>query len=442
MFFLGTQKINEQGRLEIGGCDCVELAREFGTPLYVLDEALIRQNCREYRAAFEKRTPNVEIIYATKACLTTALCRIMQQEGLALDTASAGELFTALKAEFPAEKIYLHGNFKSTLELEMALNAKVGRIVVDSELELEQLNALAAQNGQVADVLLRITPAVDPHTHEYIQTGKVDTKFGLGIGTSAAMKGVKRALSLKNLRLHGFHSHIGSQILDAHFFEMGAELLVAFIKAAAEETGFEAKELNLGGGLGIKYVSEHKPPTKDEFAEVLVGAVKRACAKHRVALPKLMLEPGRSIVGDAGTTLYTVGPIKDINGVRTYVSVDGGLSDNPRPALYQARYSLILANRPLDDEADSQSPAKVVTIAGRHCETDTLFEDVTLPKLQPGDVLAVQSTGAYNFSMSSNYNRFPRPAVVLVNDGRAELIVKRQTLEDLVAQDVMPERLR
>jgi diaminopimelate decarboxylase len=442
MFFLGTQKINEQGRLEIGGCDCVELARELGTPLYVLDEALIRQNCRDYRAAFEKRYPKVEIIYATKACLTTALCRIMQQEGLSLDTASAGELFTALKAEFPAEKIYLHGNFKSTLELEMALNAQVGRIVVDSELELEQLNALAAQRGLVADVLLRITPAVDPHTHEYIQTGKVDTKFGLGIGTGAAMKGVKRALSLKNLRLRGFHSHIGSQILDAHFFEMGAELTVAFIKAAAEETGFEAAdsqsptELNLGGGLGIKYVSEHKPPTKDEFAEVLVGAVKRACAKHKVALPKLMLEPGRSIVGDAGTTLYTVGPTKDINGVRTYVSVDGGLSDNPRPALYQARYSLILANRPLDDQK------QVVTIAGRHCETDTLFEDVTLPKLQPGDVLAVQSTGAYNFSMSSNYNRFPRPAIVLVNEGRAELIVKRQTLEDLVAQDVMPERLR
>lgn len=436
MFFLGTQRINAQGHLEIGGCDCVELAREFGTPLYVLDEALIRQNCREYRAAFEKRYPQVEVIYATKACSTTALCRIMQQEGLSLDTASAGELFTALKAEFPAEKIYLHGNFKSPLELEMALSAKVGRIVVDSELELEQLNALAAQRGQVADILLRVTPAVDPHTHEYIQTGKVDTKFGLGIGTGAAMRGVKKALSLKNLRLHGFHSHIGSQILDVHFFEMGAELLVAFVKAAAVETGFEARELNLGGGLGIKYVSEHKPPTKEEFAEVLVSAVKRACAKHRVALPKLMLEPGRSIIGDAGTTLYTVGPIKDINGVRTYVSVDGGLSDNPRPALYQARYSLILANRPLDDQK------QVVTIAGKHCETDTLFEDVTLPKLQPGDILAVQSTGAYNFSMSSNYNRFPRPAVVLVNEGRAELIVRRQTLEDLVAQDVMPERLR
>ncbi|MCS6859963.1 MAG: diaminopimelate decarboxylase [Abditibacteriales bacterium] len=436
MFFLGTQKVNAQGHLEIGGCDCVELARKFGTPLYVLDEALIRRNCRDYRAAFERRYPHVEIIYATKACLTTALCRIMQQEGLSLDTASAGELFTALKAEFPAEKIYLHGNFKSTRELEMALSARVGRIVVDSELELEQLNALAARRGQVADILLRVTPAVDPHTHEYIQTGKVDTKFGLGIGTGAAMQGVKRALSLKHLRLHGFHSHIGSQILDVHFFEMGAELLVAFIKAVAEATGFEAKELNVGGGLGIKYVSEHKPPTKEEFAEALVGAVKRACAKYRVALPKLMLEPGRSIIGDAGITLYTVGPIKDINGVRTYVSVDGGLSDNPRPALYQARYSLILANRPLDDEK------QVVTVVGKHCESDMLFENVTLPKLQPGDILAVQSTGAYNFSMSSNYNRFPRPAVVLVHDGRAELIVRRQTLEDLIAQDIIPERLR
>ncbi len=436
MFFLGTQRVNERGHLEIGGCDCVELAREFGTPLYVIDEAFMRQNCHDYRAAFEKRTPNVEILYAAKACLTTALCCIVQQEGLSLDTASAGELFTALKAEFPAERIVLHGNFKSTLELEMALDAHIGRVVVDSELELEELNALAAQRGQVADVLLRITPAVDPHTHEYIQTGKVDTKFGLGIGTGAAMKGVRRALSLKNLRLHGFHSHIGSQILDVRFFEMGAELAVTFMRAVAEETGFEAKELNLGGGLGIKYIAEHRPPTKDEFAEVLVGAVKRACAKHKVALPKLMLEPGRSIVGDAGTTLYTVGPIKDINGVRTYVSVDGGLSDNPRPALYQARYSLILANRPLGDEK------QVVTVVGKHCETDTLFEDVTLPKLKTGDVLAAQSTGAYNFSMSSNYNRFPRPAMVLVNDGRAELIHKRQTLDDLLAQDVMPERLR
>jgi diaminopimelate decarboxylase len=414
----------------------VELAQTFGTPLYVLDEALIRQNCRDYRAAFEKRHPNSEIIYATKACLTTALCRLMQQEGLPLDTASAGELFTALQAGFPAEKIYLHGNFKSTLELEMALDAKVRRVVVDSEPELEELNALAVRRGWVADVLLRITPAVDPHTHEYIQTGKVDTKFGLGIGTGAAMRGVKRALSLKNLRLHGFHSHIGSQILDAHFFEMGAELAVAFIKAVAEETDFEAKELNLGGGLGIKYVSEHQPPTKDEFAEVLVNAVKRACAKHKVALPKLMLEPGRSIIGDAGTTLYSVGPIKEIPGVRTYVSVDGGLSDNPRPALYQARYSLILANNPLGETK------QVVTLSGKHCETDTLFEDITLPKVKTGDVLAVQSTGAYNYAMSSNYNRFARPAMVLVNEGRADLISKRQTLEDLTAQDVIPERLR
>lgn len=433
---LGTQKINTAGHLEIGGCNSVELARQFGTPLYVMDEAWLRDRCRTYRKEFENRHEQSEILFAGKSCLTAALCRIMDEEGLGIDVASAGELHTALQAAFPSERIYMHGNYKSRCELEMALNNGVGRIIVDSDHELDALNALASEKGGTANILLRVTPAVDPHTHKYIQTGKIDTKFGLGIDTSKALQGVRHALECKSVNLCGLHCHVGSQLLDLEAFQLAADMLPKFIQRVHQELTFEIRELNMGGGLGIRYLEEHQPPQISELAELLVSNLKRNFAAFGHPMPKLMVEPGRSIVGEAGTTLYTIGPVKEIPNVRKYVSVDGGLSDNPRPALYEARYSAIVANK-------ANQPANdVVTVAGKHCETDNLIMDIALACPQSGDILAVQSTGAYNYSMSSNYNRFPRPAMVLVNDGSAEVIVKRETLEDLMAHDVIPERLK
>jgi diaminopimelate decarboxylase len=432
---LGTQRINAQGHLEIGGCDTVDLAREFGTPLYVMDEASVRDRCRAYRQAFETRHAHSEIVFAGKAFLTLATCRIVAQEGLGLDVSSAGELYTALKAQFPPERIYLHGSYKSRRELEMALDHGVGRIIVDSDSELDELNALAAEKGTRANILVRVTPAVDPHTHKFIQTGKIDSKFGFGIDTSRAMRGVRRALECESVSVRGLHCHVGSQLLDLEAFELASELLPKFVRDVSTATGLHVAELNMGGGLGIRYLEEHQPPSIENLAETLVGNLRKHLTAFGLAMPKLTVEPGRSIVGEAGTTLYTIGPVKEIPNVRTYVSVDGGLSDNPRPALYDAKYSAIVANK-----AD-QPAAEVVTVAGKHCETDNLMMDIALAAPQPGDILAVQSTGAYNYSMSSNYNRFPRPAVVLVGDGKAEVIALRQTFDDLIAQDVIPERL-
>lgn len=440
MFLLGTQRINDRGHLEIGGCDTVDLARTYGTPLYVLDEALIRANCRAFRQAFGQRYPQVEIAYAGKAFLTTAMARIVAQEGLALDVASAGELYTALRGGFPPERIFFHGNNKSPDELALALAHGVGRIVVDNLYELDLLGRLAAETGRTADILIRTAPGIDPHTHHRIRTGQADTKFGLSIADGAAMTAVKRALALPGVRLRGLHAHVGSQLLDTRAHEEAADIVLRFAREVADETGYVIEELNLGGGLGIRYLPEHRPPTIDEFAEALVGAVRRALAAYTLPAPRLQLEPGRAIVSEAGTTLYTVGAIKRVSipeppGERLYVTIDGGMSDNPRPQLYDAKYTALLANK-------ADRPAVVTArIAGKHCETDILIQSVPLAEPEPGDILAVLATGAYNYSMASNYNRFPRPAVVLVADGRAEVIVKRETLDDLLRQDVIPPRL-
>lgn len=431
----GTQRINEAGHLEIGGCDAVDLAAQFGTPLYVLDEQHVRERCRSYLRAFRARLPQVEIAYAGKALLTKALCRIVQQEGLSLDTASAGELYTALQAGFPAGRIKLHGNFKSDQELLMALRESVGRVVVDSLSEIERLCCLAQEESRTADILLRVAPGIKTQTHTYIQTGQLDSKFGLGLTTSVAREGVEKALALPGINLRGLHAHIGSQLFGLDCFQKAAELMVEFMAAIRDEFGVVLEELDLGGGLGISYTSEDTPPTVEELAEVISTGLQRACEQFGYPLPRLILEPGRSIVGTAGTTLYRVGPVKEIPGVRTYVAVDGGLSDNPRPALYGAEYTAIVANK-----AD-QPPSQAVRVAGKHCETDTLLAEVTIQPVQEGDILAVFSTGAYNYAMASNYNRFCRPAMVLVNEGKADIIVARETLEDLVAQDVVPERL-
>lgn len=432
---LGTQRINAQGHLEIGGCDTVALAREFGTPLYVMDEALLRANCRAYKRAFADRYPENDIIYAGKAFLCTAMCALLAEEEMCLDVASAGELHTALLAGFPPERIFMHGNNKSRAELEMALDARVHRIIVDNELELEMLIALAKERDRQVDVLFRVTPGIDPHTHARIRTGQVDTKFGLEVPNGQATRVIERAIAHPNLNVRGIHFHVGSQLLDLEAHEQAIEIGVELLAQFRKDIGYVAEELDIGGGLGIRYLSSHEPPSIASYADVVVGTLDRCLKEHNLPRPRLLQEPGRSIVGEAGTTLYTIGPVKEIPGVRTYVVVDGGLSDNPRPALYDAVYEVLVANK-------ANQPADLtVTVAGKHCETDTLFQDVRVAQPAPGDLLAVQSTGAYNYAMASNYNRFTHPMVVLVHNGQADVIVERQTLEDLVRHDVMPARL-
>jgi diaminopimelate decarboxylase len=427
---LGTQTINARGHLEIGGCDTVELAREFGTPLYVMDEATIRQNCREFLRAFAARYPaGVDVHYAGKAFLCLAMCRIIQEEGLSLDVASGGELHTALKAGFPPERIALHGNNKSFTELKMAVESGVGRIVVDNFLEFSLLEQLVEGRAEPISISIRVAPGIDPHTHRRIRTGQVDTKFGFNLTSGDAAAAVAQAERLPGLRLRGIHCHVGSQLLDSESHADAVAIMVDFLGHLRDEQGLELEELNLGGGLGIRYLREHEPPSLDAFAERVVGALMTQLSAAGLKTPRLLLEPGRFIVGEAGTTLYTVGAIKEVPGIRTYVAIDGGMSDNPRPQLYDARYECTLANHA------ARPTERVVTIAGKHCETDILIWDTQIAEPHPGDILAVLATGAYNYAMASNYNRFPRPAVVLVRDGAARVIVTRETFDDLIAHD-------
>jgi diaminopimelate decarboxylase len=435
MLLHGTQRINAAGHLEIGGVDTVHLAEDYGTPLYVVDERAFRDRAREYVTAFRKYYPRTEVAYAGKVFLCKAMCRLVEQEGLGLDVASGGELYTALKAGFPPPRITLHGNNKSPEELRMALEAGVGRIVVDNAYELDLLTELTAGRKRPQPVLLRVAPGIDPHTHRRISTGQVDTKFGFDIGSGAALAAIQRAREIPALRLLGLHCHVGSQLLDTECHADSVAAMVDLLATVRTALGVELEELNIGGGLGIRYLEEQRPPTCEEFAQRIATVLTEKLRTAGLRAPVLHQEPGRSLVGEAGITLYRVGSIKEIPGVRTYVAVDGGLSDNPRPALYEARYEVLSASRA------AEAHCRTVTVAGKHCETDVLFRDVPLPDPRPGDLLAVQCTGAYNFAMASNYNRFPRPAVVLVAEGHSELIVRRQTYEDLVAQDVMPARL-
>ena len=438
---LGTQKINGRNHLEIGGCDTVDLAAEFGTPLYVMDEALMRARCRAYRSAFASEYGDAAVAYASKAFIVTAMCRLIEQEGLWLDVASAGELYTAKGAGFPMANIIFHGNYKSADELEMAVESGVAIIAPDSLIEIELLSAIAENAGKVQDVMLRCNPGVDPHTHRLISTGQEDSKFGFNIRNGLAMEAVKKAISLPGVNLVGVHCHVGSQLLDATPYVEAAQVMTKLIRRIADETGCVVGLLDMGGGVGVRYLEEHNPPTIEQFAKIVSEAVICASAEAGIAKPKLMVEPGRSIVGEAGTTIYSIGPIKECGiaeapGKRTYLAVDGGLSDNPRPALYDAVYSAMVANKASD------APTTEYRVSGKHCETDMLIPSVLLPEAKTGDLLAVQTTGAYNQVMASNYNRFARPAVVLVNEGQAEVIVRRETLEDLVKCDVVPDRLR
>jgi diaminopimelate decarboxylase len=436
MMLLGTQQINSEGHLEIGGVDVTLLAEEWGTPLYIFDEAAFRSRCRDYLHAFRTRYPRIEVSFAGKAFLCAGICKIVEQEGLGLDVASGGELHTALHAGFPVERISVHGNNKLPEELRMALEARVGHIVIDNFYEIDLLTELTADLAEPQPVLLRVAPGIDPHTHKRISTGQVDTKFGFDVASGGVMRAIKRVREIPGLEVRGLHCHVGSQLLDTECHEASVGIMADLLVQVKRELGIEFEELNIGGGLGIRYLSGHRPPSLEEFADVVTGVVKRKLNEAGLTHPLLMQEPGRYLVGEMGTTLYRIGAVKEIPGIRTYVSVDGGLSDNPRPALYEARYEAIVANK-----ADSPHD-RVVTVAGRHCETDILFWDMPLADPQPGDLLAVQSTGAYNYSMASNYNRFRRPAVVLVNNGKAELLVKRETYDDLIAQDVIPARLR
>ncbi len=431
MMFYGTARINEANHLEIGGCDAVALAREFGTPLYVMDEDLIRQNCRQYKDTLSKLHENSEVIYAGKAFLTMGMCRILEEEGLALDVVSGGELYTAIKAGFPAEKIYFHGNNKSCDELNMAIEYGVGRVIVDNFFELEILKDLLKKHHAKIRVLLRITPGIEAHTHDYIKTGQLDSKFGFGMENGHAMMAVENALSIKGIKLMGFHCHIGSQIFEKEPFQMAAEVMMKFARDIYDRYGYKAGEIDFGGGFGIKYIDEDRPLPVETYLSTLVESVKLWAERVNMPVPRILIEPGRAIVGPAGTTLYTVGSIKNIPGIRKYVSVDGGMSDNIRPALYGAKYSAILANKA------GLAPQEKVSVAGKCCESgDMLIWDVALPKVAPGDILAVFCTGAYHYTMSSNYNRLPRPAVVFVREGKAHLMVKRETYEDLLRNEV------
>ncbi|MBT9135565.1 MAG: Diaminopimelate decarboxylase [Firmicutes bacterium] len=436
MFLTGTGRINQAGHLEIGGCDTVELAEEFGTPLYIMDEELMRQNCAAYRDTLAEIYPNSQVAYAGKAFLTMAMCRLVAEEGLALDVVSGGEIYTGLAAGFPAEKMIFHGNNKSLAEIELALKSGVGRFVVDSHAELELLSELAAATGKKAAIYLRVKPGIEAHTHHFIQTGQLDSKFGLGLADGEAMRAVQAAAKMKGLELKGLHCHIGSQIFDLEPFKLAAVVMLDFCGEIYRQTGLIMEELDLGGGVGIRYLRQDKPCPLADFARLIAATVKEKCAEASLPLPKLLLEPGRSIVGEAGTTLYTVGTIKEVPGIRKYVAVDGGMMDNLRTALYDAKYEAVLANR-ANDPAE-----EIVSIAGKACESgDMLIWDILLPKLGRGDLLACLSTGAYHYSMSNNYNRFPRPAVVFVGGGRADLVVARETYDDLIKNDLLPARI-
>ncbi|MGH2784443.1 MAG: diaminopimelate decarboxylase [Actinomycetota bacterium] len=424
-----TARLRDDGHLEVGGCDLVELAAEHGTPLYVFDEETFRARARAYRNAYDG--PADRVYYAAKAFTSLVAFRMAVEEGLGVDVCSGGELHAALAAGVPHESMIFHGNNKSDAELEMAVAAGVGRIAVDSLDELERLARIAASAGVVQPIVLRATPGVEAHTHEYIQTGQEDTKFGLSIESGAALEAAKRARDLSSLALVGAHAHIGSQIFGPEAFGKLVEIMCEFVADVAAATGTELRELNMGGGLGIAYTKEETPADVAMHAAFVREAVEREAAKHGFPPPSLSVEPGRWIVGNAMMTVYSVGVVKDLPGIRTYVSVDGGMSDNIRPMLYGARYSALLANKA------NEASDKVVTIAGSHCESgDVLIRDVALPaSTGRGDLLAIPATGAYGYAMASNYNKMPRPPVVLVRDGRSEIVVRRETYDDLIRLD-------
>lgn len=430
-----TAKVNENGNLSIGGCDMVDLALKYGTPLYVLDEATLRNICKNYKEAFSGYG-KVNMMYASKALCSLATSAILSSEGFGFDVVSAGEIYTVYKAGADMSKVLFNGNNKSISELTLALELGVGRISADNFLELALLNELAKSQNRTADILLRITPGIECHTHEYIQTGHLDSKFGFDL--TQIDEAVELILNeYSNLRLHGLHAHIGSQIFETKVYHDEIEILVKEIARLDKKFGLKLDEINIGGGLGVKYVESDVPPSTFEIADVVIKSLKASVEKYGIEEPSLFIEPGRSIISTAGATLYTLGSSKEVPNGKKYFAVDGGMADNARPSMYQAEYTAVVANKP--EAAASQS----VTIAGRFCESgDILIQNIKLPEIEEGDILCVFNTGAYNYSMASNYNRVQKPAMVLVNNSQSDIIIKRETLEDLISHDTIPDRLK
>lgn len=435
-----TLRVNEKGHLEIGGADCVELANRFSTPLYVYDEAHIRNMMRVFKNTIkEEYNGNGQVLYASKAFSCEAVYAIARSEKIGVDVVSGGELYTALKAGFPAEEIYFHGNNKLERELEFALDGKVGTIVVDSYREADILNEMCLTRGIKQNVLVRINPGVEAHTHAYVQAARTDSKFGFSVADGAAKNVCEYVLAKSNLCLKGYHCHIGSQIFEKQSFVIAAEKVLDFSSTIKKELGFEASIINLGGGFGVWYADDD-PKLKlndyNDYLKAVISAVKRKVKENNLKEPYLLIEPGRSIIAEAGITLYTVGAIKNIPGIKKYVAIDGGMFESPRYALYQSKYTVLLANRA------NEPCTEKVSIAGKCCESgDLIAVDVPLPEAKSGDILAVLTTGAYHYSMASNYNRNFIPAAILVNEGKADYILKPQTYEDLVRNDLIPERL-
>lgn len=431
MYILDNLSDNADGNLTFAGLDTVELAKKYGTPLYVMDENKIRRRCREYIIALNKYFKNAKPLYASKAASFKRIYEIVKEENMSVDVVSGGELYTALKADFPSENIYFHGNNKTVDEIEFAVKNKIGCFIVDNLYELENVNDLAGSYGIKQKILLRITPGIDPHTYEAVATGKVDCKFGSAIETGQALEIVKEALKCENLILDGFHCHIGSMVFDHTPFSDSAKVMLEFIADVKNKTGYLPNTLNLGGGFGVRYVASDPELDIDKCIGDMAKVIKEYCKKLDIDEPQILMEPGRSIVGDCGITLYTVGAVKEITGYKKYVAIDGGMSDNPRYALYGSEYSAIIANKATENRNYK------CTIAGKCCESgDLIQEDTLIQTPVSGDILAVLSTGAYNYSMASNYNKIPRPPIVMVSDKSDYVAVRRETYEDLLKNEI------
>lgn len=429
MKLFGSMKV-EGNELYVGGVKASALSKEYGTPLYVIDEELVRSNCRRYYNAMKCEERGNRVTYAGKAFINMSMCNLVNEENLYLDVVSGGELYTAYKAGFPLERIYFHGNNKSDYEIDLGVRLGIGRFIVDNIHELEVLNSIAQEYGRVQKVYLRITPGVEAHTHEYIKTGQLDSKFGFPVIGDTVYDAIKRAIELEYIELNGLHCHIGSQIFDLEPLEDTTEIMLNLINDIKETLGYEIKELDLGGGFGIYYTEGDKPKEIEEYCSVIINKADEICRKLNMNVPILSIEPGRSIVGNAGLTLYTVGAIKEIPNIRKYVSVDGGMSDNIRPALYSANYESLIVNRVFDNSKE------IVTVAGKCCESgDVLLNSIEMPRMETGDILAIMSTGAYGHSMANNYNRIPKAAVVSVSNGISKVMCKRETYEDLLRNE-------
>lgn len=430
-----TTKINNAGNIEIGGCDLVDLAEKYSTPLYVIDEATLRSICQDYKKAFAKYS-KTHMMYASKALCTSAVAKIVDSEGFGFDTVSGGEIYTVYKTGIDMSHVLFNGSNKSYDELTMAVELGVGRISVDNFLELALLNEIAQNKNKTVDIILRITPGIECHTHEYIQTGHLDSKFGFDL--TQIDEAVELILDeYKNLKLHGLHAHIGSQIFETSIYPDEIEILVKEIARLDEKFGLKLDEINIGGGLGVKYTEKDIPPSTYEIGEIIINKLNEVIEKYNIEPPTVFLEPGRSIISTSGVTLYSIGSSKQVPHGTKYIAVDGGMADNPRPSMYQAEYFAQIANKKDDNELEK------VTVAGRYCESgDILIKDIELPTPVEGDILCVYNTGAYNYSMASNYNRVQKPAMVLVNNSQSEVIIKRETLDDLISHDIIPDRLK